>query len=107
MLCSLPSAAGPFILSYRPECPAVAGSLFSTSQHLNRSTSSFSLSIQRALHPDPRLIQDMGVDHRGTHIFVPEEYLHAANVVAGALRLRLPIEENEAPNPSQIGFFGS
>ena len=37
---------------------------------------------QRALHPGKPLTQHMGIDLRGTHIRMPQQCLHGANVAA-------------------------
>ena len=37
--------------------------------------------VHRAQHPSPAPVQDMGVDHRGTHVRVTQEFLHRSNVV--------------------------
>ncbi len=33
-------------------------------------------------HPAATLVEHMGIDHRGSHIRVTEEFLHGADVVA-------------------------
>ncbi len=38
--------------------------------------------IQRTPHASPTPIQDMCVNHRCAHIFVTQEFLHRANVLA-------------------------
>ncbi len=38
-------------------------------------------SIQRTAHRQASSLQDMGIDHRGFHILVPEQFLHSADVV--------------------------
>lgn len=38
--------------------------------------------IQRAFYPSAAPVQHMGVDHRGGHIGVAEQFLHGADVVA-------------------------
>jgi hypothetical protein len=38
--------------------------------------------IQRATHPPPAFVEDMGVDHGGFHILMPQQFLHSADVVA-------------------------
>ena len=40
------------------------------------------LAIQRAAHAQRTLIEHMGVDHGGADIFVAEEFLDGANVIA-------------------------
>ena len=41
-----------------------------------------SLLAQRALHPGKPLAQHMGIDLRGSHIRMPQQRLHGANVAA-------------------------
>jgi len=38
--------------------------------------------IRRAMNSLTAAIQDMGIDHRGTDIFVPQEFLNGPDVVA-------------------------
>ena len=64
----------------------------------------------------------MGIDHRRSHILVAQKLLHRADVVAGLqevgeegrdfgsaylFRVPLIVEEDEAFNPVDIGFFGA
>jgi len=39
--------------------------------------------VEGAAHGLCATIEDMGVDHRGLHILVPEQCLHGPNIVAG------------------------
>ena len=39
-------------------------------------------SIQRAAHTDSRLIKHVSVNHRRAYIFVAEQFLHCANIIA-------------------------
>ena len=47
-----------------------------------------SLAIQRTLHPDTRLVQHVGINHRRAHILVPQEFLHGPNVIPGLQQVR-------------------
>ena len=42
----------------------------------------FSARVKGAVDPTSSLLQHMGIDHRCTHVLVPQEFLHGANVVA-------------------------
>ena len=37
--------------------------------------------VQRAAHAQPRLTQDVGINHRRSDVLVPEQLLHGANVI--------------------------
>ena len=37
--------------------------------------------IERTVHPFPSALQHMRIDHGGADIFVPQEFLHGANVI--------------------------
>jgi hypothetical protein len=42
-----------------------------------------SLKIQRAAHRPAAAFQDVGVDHGGADVFMPEEFLDGADIIAG------------------------
>src|ERR1700726_1391297 len=45
-------------------------------------------SIQRTSHTQPRLIQDVGIDHGGRYVLVPEKFLNGANIIAVLKQMR-------------------
>src|ERR1700682_1466899 len=62
--------------------------------------------IQRALHAKARLVQDMGVNHRRAHVFLPREIVSESildiTLAPRALQIRLPlscVRLIEAPLP--------
>jgi len=40
------------------------------------------LVTERAPHADAWSVEDVGVDHRGGHVFVAEQFLYCANVIS-------------------------
>src|SRR5262245_65259749 len=46
------------------------------------------LLLEWAAHGFRTTIQDVGIDHGGLHILVPEQFLHGPNIVAGFQQLR-------------------
>jgi hypothetical protein len=42
-----------------------------------------SLKIQRAAHRPAAALEDVGVDHGGADVFMPEEFLDSADIIAG------------------------
>jgi hypothetical protein len=36
-----------------------------------------------AVYASSASIQDMGIDHRGAHVFVAQQFLHGADVISG------------------------
>jgi hypothetical protein len=86
-----------FIVVFLDALTKVLGNVFETSGYLLFSNnSSFSLSlegrhqffhrqilnIQRASDPTPTSIEHMGVDHGGLHIFMTQQLLNCADVIA-------------------------
>jgi hypothetical protein len=49
----------------------------------NQTATDALLPVQRADHAPAALVQNVGVDHRGGNIGMPEQLLHGAYVVAG------------------------
>lgn len=45
-------------------------------------TSKASQSVGRTANAAPTSVQDMGVDHRGAHISVPQQFLDRSDVIA-------------------------
>jgi len=37
--------------------------------------------VQRAFHPQPRLLPDVGVNHRRRHVLMAGQFLHRADVI--------------------------
>jgi len=42
----------------------------------------FSARVKGAVDPTSSLLQHMGIDHRCTHVLVPQEFLHRTDIVA-------------------------
>src|SRR3990172_5425128 len=71
-------------------------------------------SIEGAAHGQSAPVEDMGVNHRGPHVFVAEEFLDGSNVVAGFEQMRSEAmsERVAASGLSEAGqthsvFFGA
>ena len=48
-----------------------------------RLTPGVRLLVKWAAHGFRTTIQDMGIDHGGLHVLMPEQFLYGANIVAG------------------------
>jgi hypothetical protein len=46
------------------------------------------LLVEWAAHGFRTTIQDMGIDHGGLHVLMPEQFLHGPNIVAGFQQMR-------------------
>jgi hypothetical protein len=45
-------------------------------------------SIQGTFHTDPRLVEDVGIDHCGAHVFVTKQLLHRADIMSVLEQMR-------------------
>lgn len=67
----------PYALSNPPGLPSVW--LVSANSHAGRPGNDL---IQRTLNTDARLVQHMRINHCRAHVFVAQQFLHGANIVA-------------------------
>ena len=44
--------------------------------------------VERAADAETGFVEDVGVDHRGRDVLVPEQFLDGANIVAGLEQVR-------------------